>query len=103
MDLHIANVRHSLAQGCFASWDVHPAQVAARYVALFTYYDEHQAVLATLQRFLDDEAQATRVGAAFDDAASIRGLVRFFLRGLDCGALEPEALPFTREQLQAHL
>lgn len=103
-DLHIANVRHSLAQGCSASWDVHPAQVAARYVAVFTYYDEHQAALAArLRQFLDDEAQATRVGAAFDDAASIRGLARFFLRGLDCGALEPAEVPVSREQLQAHL
>ena len=88
-DLHIANVRRSLAQGCFASWDLHPAQVAARYVALYGYFDEHKASLGVrLRKFLDDQTQATRVGAAFDDAATVRGLVQFFARGIACGAVE---------------
>ena len=107
-DLHIANIRHSLAQGFFSSWDVHPAQVAARYVALFSYYDEHQAALAArLRKFLDDQAQATRAGAAFDDAATVRGLVRFFLCGRDCGAITPEELTAltgaNRDALLLHL
>ncbi|HEX9280425.1 MAG TPA: hypothetical protein VF890_07240, partial [Gemmatimonadales bacterium] len=38
-------------------------------------------------------AQATLVGDVFDDAATGQGLLNFFLRGLNCGAItEPEAL-----------
>ena len=38
-------------------------------------------------------AQASLVGAVFDDAATGQGLLNFFLRGLSCGALnEEEAL-----------
>ena len=38
-------------------------------------------------------AQATLVGDVFDDAATGQGLLNFFLRGINCGALtEDEAL-----------
>jgi citrate lyase beta subunit len=77
--LHMANVRNSLSQGFGASWDLHPAQVAARLVALFTYFDEHQTALAErLEKFEAEKEKATRHGAAFDDAATAGGLVRFF-------------------------
>lgn len=92
-ELHQRNVRRSLAQGFTASWDVHPAQVAARYVALFRYFAEHKAALGErLRNFVEKQARATRVGAAFDDAATIRGLAGFFAQGADCGALGEEAL-----------
>jgi citrate lyase beta subunit len=87
-DLHLRNVQRSLAQGFYASWDLHPAQTAARYLALFTYFDQHKKHLAArLANFLERQTQATRLGAAFDDAATVRGLARFFARGLHCGAL----------------
>jgi len=38
-------------------------------------------------------AQATLVGDVFDDAATGQGLLNFFLRGINCGAIkEDEAL-----------
>jgi len=95
--LHTHNIRRALAQGIYSGWDVHPAQVAARYAALYTYFDEHKPDAATrLTRYLDQQAQATRSGATFDDAASVRGLVRFFARALACAA-------FTEDEVSALL
>ena len=38
-------------------------------------------------------AQATLIGDVFDDAATGQGLLNFFLRGLNCGAItETEAM-----------
>lgn len=42
----------------------------------------------TRQRaFVERAAQATVVGGVFDDAATGQGLLNFFLRGLNCGAI----------------
>ena len=42
---------------------------------------------------MEKAAQATLVGNVFDDAATGQGLLNFFLRGVNCGALtEQEAL-----------
>ena len=35
-------------------------------------------------------AQATVLGSIFDDAATDQGLLNFFLRGINCGALTEE-------------
>jgi hypothetical protein len=41
-----------------------------------------------LASFVDKSAQATLLGAVFDDAATGQALLNFFLRGLACGAIE---------------
>ena len=46
-----------------------------------------------LKNFVDKAAQATLVGDVFDDAATGQGLLNYFLRGMNSGALtEDEAL-----------
>ena len=53
---------------------------------------------------MDKAAQATLVGDVFDDAATGQGLLNFFLRGINCGAItEDEALRtgLTLEELRA--
>ena len=43
--------------------------------------------------FVEKAAQATLVGDVFDDAATGQGLLNYFLRALNCGAItEEEAL-----------
>lgn len=77
--LHQKHVAHALSFGITQGWDLHPAQIAARYAALYTYVREHMDVMhARLTQFEAKAQQATRVGAAFDDAATARGLTRFF-------------------------
>ena len=46
-----------------------------------------------LKAFVQKAAQATLVGDVFDDAATGQGLLNYFLRALDCGAItQDEAL-----------
>ena len=40
-----------------------------------------------LRNFMDKAAQATLVGDVFDDAATGQGLLNYFLRALNCGAI----------------
>jgi hypothetical protein len=91
--LHADNIRHAMAGGFYQGWDLHPAQLVSRYAATFAFFIEGlDAAAARLKNFVAKSAQATRVGAAFDDAATGRGLVNYFLRAVRSGAItEPEA------------
>jgi hypothetical protein len=90
------NVRRALAFGIHAGWDLHPAQLPARHGAVLAFYLEARAAMtARLARFVDQATQATRVGQAFDDAATGQGLLVFFLRGLACGAFDEADLAAT--------
>jgi citrate lyase beta subunit len=91
---HYDDVRSSLRQAYYQGWDLHPAQLPTRYAAVFAFYLEaRDEASARLKNFVDKAAQATLVGNVFDDAATGQGLLNFFLRGINCGALtEDEAL-----------
>jgi citrate lyase beta subunit len=95
--LHYDDVRHSLAGGFYQGWDLHPAQLVTRYAALYSFFLEGiDAAGARLRNFVDKAAQATLVGNVFDDAATGQGLLNFFLRGINSGAVtEAEALRMT--------
>jgi hypothetical protein len=92
--LQASHVRHSLVGGYYQGWDLHPAQLVARYAAVYAFYLEAlPAATARLSNFVAKAAQATLVGDVFDDAATGQGLLNFFLRGLACDAIsESEAL-----------
>jgi len=86
--VHHDHVRRALAQGIYQGWDLHPAQLVPRYAALFAFFlGDLDAAATRLRNFVDVAAQATRVGAVFDDAASGQGLLNHFLRAIHCGAL----------------
>jgi citrate lyase beta subunit len=86
--LHYGNVRHSMANGFYQGWDLHPAQLVSRYAATFAFFLEGVDAAGTrLRNFIEKAAQATRVGAAFDDAATGRGLLNFFRLAVNCGAI----------------
>jgi len=91
---HYADVRHSLVNGFYQGWDLHPAQLVTRYAALYAFFLESLPSAAErLSRFVGQAAQATLTGDVFDDAATGQGLLTYFLRGLSCGAItEGEAL-----------
>ena len=95
--MHFDDVRHSLAGGFYQGWDLHPAQLVSRYGALYSFFLEGiDAAGARLKNFVDKAAQATLVGDVFDDAATGQGLLNFFLRGINSGAItEAEALAMT--------
>ncbi len=95
--LHFDDIRHSLAGGFYQGWDLHPAQLVTRYAALYSFFLEGiDAAGARLSNFVGKAAQATLVGDVFDDAATGQGLLNFFLRGINSGAItEEEALRMT--------
>jgi citrate lyase beta subunit len=95
--VHFNNVTHSLIDGFYQSWDLHPAQLPARYAAVYAFFLEAQDEQAgRLKGFIEKAARARATSGAFDDAATAQGLLNFFLRALNCGALaEKEILETT--------
>jgi citrate lyase beta subunit len=92
--LHAEHVRHSLVTGFYQGWDLHPAQLPSRYATVFAFFLEGlDAASERLQNFVKKAAQATLVGDVFDDAATGQGLLNYFLRAMNCGAItEQEAV-----------
>ena len=92
--LHARHVRHSLTGGFYQGWDLHPAQLVTRYATVFAFFLEGlDAASERLRNFVEKAARATLVGEVFDDAATGQGLLNYFLRAVNCGAItEEEAL-----------
>ena len=92
--LHYEHVRHSLVTGFYQGWDLHPAQLPTRYAAVYSFFLEGlEAASDRLRNFVQKAAQATLVGDVFDDAATGQGLLNYFLRAMNCGAItEQEAV-----------
>ena len=89
--LHYDHCRHSLANAFYQGWDLHPGQLPTRYAAVFTYFLEGlDAASERLSNFIEKAARATLVGDIFDDAATGQGLLNFFLRAINCGAITSE-------------
>jgi citrate lyase beta subunit len=97
------HIRRSLESGFYQGWDLHPAQLPVRYATCYAFFREGFAQAAErLRNFVDKAAQATLVGEVFDDAATGQGLLNFFLRALNSGAIdaaEADATGLTREEL----
>jgi hypothetical protein len=103
--LHAEHVRHSLVTGFYQGWDLHPAQLPSRYAAVYAFFLEGlDAASERLKNFVQKAAQATLVGDVFDDAATGQGLLNYFLRAMNCGAItEDEAITMsglTTEELR---
>jgi len=95
--LHYEHVRHSLETAYYQGWDLHPGQLPTRYAAVYTFFMEGlEAAAERLSNFVGKAAQATLVGDVFDDAATGQGLLNYFSRAIDCGAIaEAEAVERT--------
>jgi hypothetical protein len=77
--------------GFYQGWDLHPAQLATRYAAVYSFFLEGlDAASERLRNFIGKAAQATLVGEVFDDAATGQGLLNYFLRAINCGAVTAE-------------
>jgi citrate lyase beta subunit len=95
--LHFDHIRHSLVNGFYQGWDLHPAQLPTRYAAVYSFFLEGlDAASERLRNFIAKAAQATLVGEVFDDAATGQGLLNYFLRAINCGTITAEeAEPLT--------
>jgi hypothetical protein len=94
---HFLNITTSQINGFYQSWDLHPAQLVARYAAVYAFFLESADVQKKrLKGFIEKATQANMTGNTFDDAASAQGLLNFFIRALNCGAMtEAEILEGT--------
>jgi len=89
--LHFDDVQHSLAHAFYQGWDLHPSHLPSRYAAVFAFF-RGGLTQATerLHNFIEKAARASLVGAVFDDAATGQGLLNYFLRALNCGAIDED-------------
>ena len=86
--LHYDHATHSLVNGFYQGWDLHPAQLPTRYAAVYAFFIAGlPQATARLKNFIEKAAQATLVGDVFDDAATGQGLLNYFLRARNCGAI----------------
>jgi len=103
---HFNNVTDSLINGFYQSWDLHPAQLPARYAAIYSFFLESKDEQGKrLKGFIERATRANLTGNTFDDAASAQGLLNFFGRAISCGALTTveimEATGLTTEEVNA--
>jgi hypothetical protein len=86
--LGFGHTMHSLINGFYQGWDLHPAQLPMRYAAVYTFFlESYEDAALRLKNFVDKAAQATLSGDVFDDAATGQGLLNYFLKALNCGAI----------------
>jgi citrate lyase beta subunit len=89
--LHYDNVRRSLYNGFYQSWDLHPAQIPARYAAAIGFFSEGlPQATDRLRTFVAAAAKTSQVEGMFDDRATARGLVNYFQRAMAVGLAEEE-------------
>ncbi|HEX8285450.1 MAG TPA: hypothetical protein VF588_18995 [Pyrinomonadaceae bacterium] len=89
--LHFRHIQHSLTNAFYQGWDLHPAQLPTRYAAVYTFFLESLGPASErLSNFVEKAARATLVGDVFDDAATGQGLLNYFLRAVNCGALSED-------------
>ncbi|KAA9345524.1 DUF6986 family protein [Adhaeribacter soli] len=85
---------HSLINGLYQGWDLNPAQLPMRYAATYNFFlSSYEDAVFRLKTFVARAAISTLTKDVFDDAATGQGLLNFFLKAMNCGAIsEEEAL-----------
>lgn len=82
---------HSLINGFYQGWDLNPAQLPMRYAATYNFFlSSYDDAVFRLKAFVDRAAISTLTGDIFDDAATGQGLLNFFLKAMNCGAISEE-------------
>ena len=90
------HIRHSLWNGFYQGWDLNPAQFPMRYAAVFAFFlESYDEAVERLKTFVEKAARATLIGDVFDDAATGQGLLNYFLRALNSGAITEEEVLVT--------
>jgi citrate lyase beta subunit len=96
---HARLVRRSLERGFYSGWDLHPAQLPTRYAATYAFFRSGCAAAVDRLRAYLDQRPAAAAGV-LDEPATARALAGFLRRGLDCGALDADEVPFERSELE---
>jgi citrate lyase beta subunit len=82
---------HSLINGFYQGWDLNPAQLPMRYAATYNFFlNSYEEAVFRLKTFVERAAISTLTKDIFDDAATGQGLLNFFLKAMNCGAISEE-------------
>jgi citrate lyase beta subunit len=82
---------HSLINGFYQGWDLNPAQLPMRYAATYNFFlSSYEDAVFRLKTFVERAAISTLTRDIFDDAATGQGLLNFFLKAMNCGAISEE-------------
>jgi citrate lyase beta subunit len=96
---------HSLINGYYQGWDLNPAQLPMRYAATYYFFlNSLEDAVHRLKIFVERAAISTLTGDIFDDAATGQGLLNFFLKAMNCGAISEEeamATGLTMEEIRS--
>jgi citrate lyase beta subunit len=96
---------HSLINGFYQGWDLNPAQLPMRYAATYHFFlGSMSEATYRLKTFVERAAISTLTGDIFDDAATGQGLLNFFLKAMNCGAiseLEAAATGLTIDEIRS--
>jgi citrate lyase beta subunit len=100
-----SHTMHSLINGFYQGWDLNPAQLPMRYAATYNFFlSSYDDAVYRLKTFIDRAAISTLTGDIFDDAATGQGLLNFFLKAMNCGAIsekEATATGLTLEEIRS--
>ena len=87
---------HSLINGFYQGWDLNPAQLPMRYAATYNFFlSSYDDAVFRLKTFVERAAISTLTKDIFDDAATGQGLLNFFLKAMNCGAITEEEATVT--------
>jgi len=90
------HTRYSLWKGLYQGWDLNPAQFPMRYAAVYSFFlESYEDAAKRLRAFVEKAARATLTDDVFDDAATGQGLLNYFLRAMNCGAISAEDVTAT--------
>lgn len=96
---------HSLFNGFYQGWDLNPAQLPMRYAATYNFFlNSYEDAVFRLKTFVERAAISTLTKDIFDDAATGQGLLNFFLKAMNCGAIteaEATATGLTIEEIRS--
>ncbi|MBW8685289.1 DUF6986 family protein [Chitinophaga rhizophila] len=86
-----SHTQHSLINGFYQGWDLNPAQLPMRYAATYLFFlSNYEDALFRLKTFVERAAISTLTKDIFDDAATGQGLLNFFLKAINCGAISED-------------
>jgi hypothetical protein len=83
--VHADLVRHSLSDGFVQGWDLHPAQLASRYAAVYGWLLPHLDDATSRVRAWREAAAAAGV---LDEPATVASLLRYLRFAVSSGAVD---------------
>ena len=86
LERHFRLVTRALERGYYQGWDMHPGHLVTRWAATFAFF---RGAMGTAAPRIDDYLRR-RGGAVIDEPATAQALATVVLRGLDCGAFDPD-------------